>query len=138
MPRNFIHHSLAAIAIAGVLVAPAVLAHGNHDKTHAEEKKTEKAKLTKVENKKVCMINEAAFEKDQIPVVVDGKIYYGCCEMCKNALTNDASRRVATDPLTGEEVDKALAIIGVNSDGNVFYFKSEKNLEAYNASLAGR
>src|SRR5258705_11912729 len=66
-------------------------------------------KLTKVEPKTVCMINEHAMGKDQIPVEVEGKTYYGCCEMCKKALATDASKRMAVDPVTGNQVDKATA-----------------------------
>ena len=37
------------------------------------------------------MITEAVYEKDQIPVTVDGKTYYGCCDMCKEMLAKDAA-----------------------------------------------
>jgi YHS domain-containing protein len=70
--------------------------------------------------------------KEQIPVVVDGKTYYGCCEMCKKALASDASKRAAVDPVSGKKVDKAAAVIGADADGNVKYFESEKNLQKYN------
>ena len=89
--------------------------------------------LKKVEPKTVCMVNEMAMGKDQIPVEVDGKTYYGCCEMCKTALAKDASKRTAVDPISGKEVDKARAIIGAQEDGRVFYFESEENLAKVNA-----
>lgn len=89
--------------------------------------------LTKVEPKTVCMVNEMAMGKDQIPVEVDGKTYYGCCEMCKNTLAKDAGKRVAVDPVSGKEVDKAKAVIGAQEDGRVFYFESEDNLKKVNA-----
>ncbi len=89
--------------------------------------------LTKVEPKTVCMVNEMAMGKDQIPVEVDGKTYYGCCEMCKNTLAKDASKRTAVDPISGKEVDKAKAVIGAQEDGHVFYFESEENLNKVNA-----
>jgi YHS domain-containing protein len=88
--------------------------------------------LTKVETKTVCMINEHAMGKDQIPVEIDGKTYYGCCEMCKKALATDASKRVATDPVTGKQVDKATAVIAAQEDGRVFYFESEESLKKWN------
>jgi YHS domain-containing protein len=90
--------------------------------------------LTKVEPKTVCMINEQAMGKDQIPVEVEGKTYYGCCEMCKKALAADASKRTAIDPVSGKQVDKANAVIAAQKDGRVFYFESEANLETYNAA----
>jgi YHS domain-containing protein len=89
--------------------------------------------LTKVDPKTVCMVNEMAMGKDQIPVEVDGKTYYGCCEMCKATLAKDAAKRVAVDPITGKEVDKAKAVIGAQEDGHVFYFESEENLNKVNA-----
>src|SRR5215210_7045096 len=80
-----------------------------------------KGPLTKVDPKTVCMVNEMAMGKDQIPVEVEGKTYYGCCEMCKAALTKDASKRTAVDPVSGKDVDKAKAVIGAQEDGHVFY-----------------
>jgi len=94
------------------------------------------APLTKVESKNVCMINERSMGKPQIPIVVDGKTYYGCCDMCKKALATDASKRVAKDPVSGAQVDKAAAVIAANADGAVFYFQNAKNLDTYNARLA--
>ena len=92
--------------------------------------------LTKVETKKVCMINEQFLNRDQIPVEVDGKTYYGCCAMCKERLEKDASKREAIDPVSGKTVDKALAVIGAAVDGNVVYFENDKNLETYNKGAA--
>jgi YHS domain-containing protein len=91
--------------------------------------------LTKVEPKTVCMINEHAMGKDQIPVEVDGKTYYGCCEMCKKALATDASKRAAVDPVTGKQVDKATAVIAAQEDGRVFYFESDETLAKWNAKV---
>jgi YHS domain-containing protein len=90
-----------------------------------------KPALKRVETKKVCMITNAVFEKDQIPVPVGGKTYYGCCEMCKERLAKDASSRVAVDPVTGKNVDKATAVIAAQADGKVLYFESEKTLAQY-------
>jgi YHS domain-containing protein len=87
--------------------------------------------LKRVETKKVCMVNNAVFEKDQIPVQVSGKTYYGCCEMCKERLAKDVTARTATDPVSGKTVDKATAVIAAKADGTVLYFESEKTLEQY-------
>lgn len=92
--------------------------------------------LKKVETKTVCMINEQAMGKDQIPVEIDGKTYYGCCEMCKKALASDAAKRSAVDPVSGNAVDKATAVIAAQEDGRVFYFESEENLAKHNAQYA--
>jgi YHS domain-containing protein len=89
-------------------------------------------KLTRVETKTVCMINEHAMGKDQIPIEIDGRTYYGCCEMCKKALASDAAKRVAVDPVSGKQVDKATAVIASQEDGRVFYFENEASLGKYN------
>jgi YHS domain-containing protein len=91
--------------------------------------------LTKVEPKTVCMINEQAMGKDQIPVEVEGKTYYGCCEMCKKALADNADKRVAIDPVSGKQVDKAKAVIASQQDGRVFYFENDANLAKHNAQF---
>lgn len=91
--------------------------------------------LTKVEPKTVCMINEQAMGKDQIPVVVDGKTYFGCCEMCKKALAENESKRSAVDPVSGKVVDKATAVIASQEDGRVFYFENDANLAKHNAQF---
>ncbi|HEX3127450.1 MAG TPA: hypothetical protein VH394_08975 [Thermoanaerobaculia bacterium] len=87
--------------------------------------------LQRVETKKVCMVNNQVFEKDQIPVTVDGKTYYGCCEMCKERLAKDAAIRSAVDPVSGKTVDKATAVIGALPDGKVLYFESETTFGQY-------
>ena len=87
--------------------------------------------LARVPSKRVCMVNNTRFDKDQIPVPVAGKTYFGCCEMCKGRLAEDASIRQATDPVSGKRVDKAKAVIGAKPDGKVLYFESEKTFTAY-------
>ena len=90
--------------------------------------------LEKVEPKRVCMVNDTVFPRDQIPVEVEGKTYFGCCEMCKGRLAKDAAIRVAVDPVSGRDVDKATAVIGAGADGKVFYFESEESLAKYGGS----
>lgn len=90
--------------------------------------------LQRVEPKKVCMVNDTVFERDQIPVQVEGRTYYGCCEMCKGRLGTDAAIRSAKDPVTGQPVDKATAVIGATPDGKVLYFQSEKTFSSYGQS----
>lgn len=87
--------------------------------------------LERVEAKKVCMVNNTVFPKDQIPVEVEGKTYFGCCEMCKGRLAKDAAIRSATDPVSGNTVDKASAIIGADPDGKVQYFESEETFARF-------
>ena len=88
--------------------------------------------LTRVEDvSQVCMVNNQFMGKPQIPIDVGGKTYYGCCEMCKGRLGADAAARTATDPVTGEPVDKAAAVIAQDDQGNVHYFASADTLARY-------
>lgn len=89
------------------------------------------ASLTRVEAAKVCMTNDAYFGRPQIPVRVHGKTYYGCCQGCVAALSNDASLRTAVDPVSGKAVDKAEAVIGMLPNGSVLYFESEATFQAF-------
>lgn len=93
-------------------------------------------KLIQADPKKICMVTNTAFDKDQIPVQVKGRTYYGCCEMCKGELEKDSKQRVAIDPVSRKKVDKSQAVIGVASNGGVVYFESIEHLEKYNATLA--
>ena len=88
--------------------------------------------LTEVADKSlVCMVNNTYMGKAQIPVEVDGKTYFGCCPMCKERLANEPETRTAIDPVTGETVDKATAVIAKDADGNVLYFATAANLGRY-------
>ena len=82
---------------------------------------------------KVCMVNNTYLGVQQIEVPVDEKMYYGCCEMCVDKLNRLESVRFGTDPLTGEQVDKANAFIVLKSKttGEVHYFLSEENFEEF-------
>ncbi len=90
-----------------------------------------KSVLKPVDSNHVCMITDQEFAREQIPVEVEGKTYYGCCEMCKAKLNNNPESRVATDPVSGNQIDKAEAVIGAAPDGKVYYFESEENLTQF-------
>lgn len=87
--------------------------------------------LTRVDAKRVCMVNDTVFPKDQIPVEVEGRTYFGCCEMCKGRLAKDDAVRQSVDPVSGKSVDKATAVIGAASDGKVHYFENDQTFAAY-------
>lgn len=86
-----------------------------------------------VKASEVCMVNNSFMGRAQIPVQVDGKTYYGCCEGCVEKLKNNLSLRYANDPVTGNEVDKAKAFITVDPEGTALYFESRETAEAYSA-----
>jgi YHS domain-containing protein len=92
------------------------------------------SEIMQVESKYVCMINNNLYDSVQIPVEVNELTYYGCCMGCKAKLENDPYSRVSIDPISGNQVDKATAIIGADSKKNVYYFESVENLNSYNGN----
>ncbi len=70
---------------------------------------------------------------DQTPVLINGKIYYVCCQGCEESLKNNPSTRVSRDPHTGKEVDKADAFIVIKPNGSdeVLYFESSQAYENF-------
>lgn len=87
-----------------------------------------------VPNELVCMVNDAFMGIEQIPVEADGKIYYGCCQMCVTKIKeNQDNVRYGIDPYTQEKVDKSEAFITLKPGKGkaVLYFDSEENMKAY-------
>ena len=89
-----------------------------------------------VKSNEVCMVTDRVMGRPQIPVEVDGKVYYGCCQGCKRRLKNDVNLRFATDPLTGRRVDKAKAVIIEGTRGEALYFESIDTAMRYRVSAA--
>lgn len=89
-----------------------------------------------IPNELVCMVNNAYMGTPQIEVPVDGKTYYGCCDMCVGKLNEDESARMGKDPMSGKMVDKSEAyIILTSEDGAVAYFESEDSYKQYQNQL---
>lgn len=81
-----------------------------------------------VPNDFVCMVNDAYMGRLQFEVPFEGKMYYGCCDMCKERIPKDESVRYAIDPLTKKKVNKADAyIVLIGNNGEVVYFENEEN-----------
>jgi YHS domain-containing protein len=116
-----------------ILALAIVLSGGVFGGPKGPSKQPKTRTLVQVEAKYVCMINNQRFPKKQIPIEVENRTYYGCCEMCKAKLRNDPESRTAIDPVSGKKVDKATAIIGASSDGKVFYFENLENLKRFKA-----
>lgn len=93
--------------------------------------------LKQVEAQYTCMINNKHFSEIQIEVPIDDKVYYGCCKMCVKTLNEDPQSRLSVDPVSRDTVDKALAVIGADSEGNIYYFESKENLRKYDPDLHG-
>lgn len=84
----------------------------------------------------VCMVNNAYMGKKQFEVDFEGKTYYGCCEDCKRKIPQQENARVAIDPVSGNEVDKSVAIIAIaDAYDNVLYFENEENYKTYFQNL---
>jgi len=123
---------LTRVLFVSFLVLTCVISFGAF--SQADNSSQQSSALTRVDSKYVCMITNQEFAREQIPVEVEGKTYYGCCEMCKAKIKNNPQSREATDPVSGNKVDKAEAVIGAAPDGSIFYFESEENLGMFNAS----
>lgn len=88
-------------------------------------------KLVHVETAKVCMVTNKVFPTAQIPVLIEGKTYYGCCEMCKGQLEEKPQVRMALDPVSKESIDKSTSYIGADKQGRVYYFKNKQNFQKF-------
>jgi YHS domain-containing protein len=89
----------------------------------------------RVSKELVCMVNDAYMGKPQIPILVNGKTYYGCCDMCVKKLNEQEDARIGTDPQSGKKVDKVDAfIVLLDKQGTVGYFESQKTYEAFKSN----
>lgn len=85
---------------------------------------------------RVCMVNDMVLAQAQLPVVVSGRTYYGCCAGCVGRLNKDRKARVAADPVTGRDVDKSEAVILQGERGEALYFESEDTARRYRGRAA--
>ncbi|TVQ81834.1 MAG: hypothetical protein EA357_11555 [Micavibrio sp.] len=87
--------------------------------------------LKQVEGKYLCMKEDRYFEgKEQRPFEMNGKTYHICCLDCAMGLQSEEVR-YATDPVSGNRIDKSEAVIGVDKAGRVYYFETAENLAAF-------
>lgn len=74
----------------------------------------------------MCMLsNRYLGAHDHVPVSVDNHTYFGCCASCAARLGANAAARVAIDPTSGQQVDKARAVIARDERNRLLYFESE-------------
>ncbi len=115
--------TLILTILMAFMAIPAMAAEGEHQ--HGD------SWLKPVEAKFVCMMNDKAFDKEQMAIEIEGKTYYGCCPMCKEMLGKDPEKRTATDPVSKNKVDKATAVIGADPHGMTYYFENEENFHKF-------
>lgn len=86
----------------------------------------------KVEKREyVCMMQDMVLTKPGIPIEHEGRMYFGCCEMCKEKIRIEPKKYTRSkDPVSGKQVDKATAHIYA-LDGTAYYFDSEENLRTF-------
>lgn len=107
------------------------IAHSTHEEPLAVNQTLYK-KADVVPHDEVCMVNNAFMGKKQIEVNHNGKLYYGCCKMCEERIPQNESVRIAIDPVSKNQVDKADAVIAISGDnGEVRYFENKANYKAY-------
>lgn len=126
--RKSLFFTIIALILVSIVGVKAMNS-GSEENKSAEKNTPE---LKQVESKYVCMVTDRLFNKEQIPVEVEGKTYYGCCDMCKGRLANDSDIRKGTDPLTENKVDKAQSVKAADSNGQIFYFEDKQNLVEFN------
>lgn len=90
-----------------------------------------KQAMEPVKHSEVCMVQNRYGIMKMIPVEVDGKMYYGCCQGCVGKLKFRPDVRFGKDPLTGNQVDKSSAFIVGHEDGTVTYFESRETAEKF-------
>lgn len=79
-------------------------------------------------NDLVCMINDVYMGVPQTEVVYEDKTYYVSCDMCEERIPKEKEARIAIDPYTLKDVDKADAyIVLIGEQGQVAYFENEQN-----------
>lgn len=113
--------------VLAIMAVPAMAQEHSHEHDGGEWLKPVKAQF-------ICMVNNQSYDTPQISVEVEGKTYYGCCPMCKDRLANDPAVRSAVDPVSGNTVNKADAVIGSGPDRTVYYFENEENFQKYASS----
>lgn len=80
----------------------------------------------------ICMVQKYYMGPGKMtPVVLDNKTYYVCCQGCKDTITKDPNERWAIDPVSGKKVNKADAVLGKATNGQIHFFESEADRDAF-------
>ncbi|WP_228458122.1 hypothetical protein [Chryseobacterium schmidteae] len=132
--------TLSIAALAAVLLIsceskkPEITAKAteNNESTKQMVQNNNPKKGKNVPKNMVCMVNDTYMGKEQIEVLFEGKIYYGCCNMCKEKIPKDARARYAIDPHSLKKISKADAyIVVIGNNNEVAYFENEGNYQKF-------
>lgn len=133
---KWIRKSIAVMLVAGFGIYPVTAANASAVESVAPAVELLAGVEIKAQkHKDVCMVTNNVGLMKMIPVKVEGKTYYGCCQGCVGKLKNNRSYRYATDPVTGNEIDKAKAFIVADKAKKALYFESKETAERFFASL---
>jgi len=87
---NIKHTALKGLLITGIAFALMMALQTNSISAKAA---VSIIPASEVKASEVCMVNDRVMGKPQIPVEVEGKTYYGCCEGCKSRLQNSQGKK---------------------------------------------
>ena len=118
---QFLNRSFALLTVLALVALPILAA----DDT-----------VKQVNPKNICFMNKTRFQRSLPSVKVDGKTYYGCCSDCLDTLKSSPEARVAIDPVSGNKIDKADALIGVDKNGKVYFFENRENMRKFRVPAA--
>jgi hypothetical protein len=133
-PRNTPRLPRAATKLAASQVASAAAPEAPAPASSSRAVPAAAGKLVRIaDHGEVCMLSNRFFGagKQQVPADADGKKYYGCCARCAARLAQNAGARTAIDPVTGNPVDKASAVLAHDASNQVLYFESEASFARY-------
>jgi len=78
---------IVSIFIAALVISAAVAINAGvslaQNPGDAQARPNSNQALKQVEPQYVCMVTNKLYDKAQIPVVIENKTYYGCCQMCE-------------------------------------------------------
>ncbi|MFQ5480158.1 MAG: hypothetical protein ACE5DW_02670 [Thermodesulfobacteriota bacterium] len=87
--------------------------------------------LRKVEHNSVNMVTNRLSSDEQKVVSLEGKDYYVPNADYGFAFKENPSLRYATDPLTGNKIDKSMASAYADYQNKVLYFESEQSYREF-------
>jgi len=121
MFRN-IAGGVGATALAVILAVAIAKSQANEPTAHG---------VRVSDRKLVCMLQDSLQTREGLEYAYNGKKYYLCCAGCRAGFEENPTRYShASDPVNGEQVDKADAPI-YGYKGRAYFFSSQKTLQMF-------